>query len=92
MHAYNSSSLLGERPTKVQVWLYPVNEVMGNAPDTLTQPSNRIPLEKTNRSPRVYSCLGRWLSRARIEASMGNPLNAVFAASTRIAAVAVWNR
>ncbi len=53
--------------------------------------SNRIPLLYTSRSPRLCSCLGRYLLCAKIEASIGNPLNAVFAARIKMAAVASWN-
>ena len=49
--------------------------------------SSRIPLLKASRSPRLRSWRGMFPSRDRIEASTGNPLNAVFAASTRISAV-----
>ena len=46
-----------------------------------------MPLENASRSPRVCSWRGRYPSRARIEPSTGNPLNAVLAASTRISPV-----
>ncbi len=49
--------------------------------------STTMPLEKTSRSPRVCSCRGAYRSCARIEPSTGNPLNAVFAASTSTSAV-----
>ncbi len=46
-----------------------------------------MPLENASRSPRVCSWRGRKPSRARIEPSTGKPLNAVFAARTRISPV-----
>ena len=46
-----------------------------------------MPLENTSRSPRRANCRGRKPSWPRIEARIGNPLKAVLAASTRIAAV-----
>ena len=46
-----------------------------------------MPLENTSRSPRRANWRGRKPSWPRIEARIGKPLNAVFAASTRIAAV-----
>ena len=46
-----------------------------------------MPLENTSRSPRRANCRGRNPSWPRIEARIGKPLKAVFAASTRIAAV-----
>ncbi len=52
--------------------------------------SRTMPLLNASRSPRLCSWRGRNRSWARIEASVGKPLKAVFAASTRIAAVAAW--
>ena len=46
-----------------------------------------IPLLKTSRSPRLCIWRGMYRSWARIDASTGNPLNAVLAARTRIRAV-----
>lgn len=43
-----------------------------------------MPLEKASRSPLVCNWRGRYRSCARIEPSTGNPLNAVFAASSRM--------
>ena len=43
-----------------------------------------MPFENARRSPRLCSCRGRKPSRARIEPSTGKPLNAVFAARTRM--------
>ena len=52
--------------------------------------SSRIPLLKASRSPRLCSCRGRKRSCARIEARVGKPLKAVFAARIKIPAVAAW--
>ncbi len=46
-----------------------------------------MPFENARRSPRVCSWRGRKPSLARIEPSTGKPLNAVFAASTRMSPV-----
>ena len=51
-----------------------------------------MPLLNASRSPRVCSWRGRYRSWARIEPSTGKPLNAVFAASTRISAVIAMTR
>ena len=47
-----------------------------------------MPLLNASRSPRVCSWRGRKPSRARIEASTGKPLKAVFAARIRMIPVA----
>ena len=49
-----------------------------------------MPLENTSRSPRRANWRGRKPSSAKMEARMGKPLKAVFAARTRIAAVKPW--
>ena len=51
-----------------------------------------MPLQNASRSPRVCSWRGRKPSRARIEPSTGKPLNAVFAARTRISPVTTETR
>ena len=52
--------------------------------------STMMPLENTSRSPRLASWVGMKRSWARIEPMLGNALNAVLAASTRISAVVAW--
>ena len=47
-----------------------------------------MPLVKTSRSPRWANCVGRKRSRAIRLASRGKSANEVFAATSRIAAVA----
>ena len=49
-----------------------------------------MPLLNESRSPRFCSWVGISRCWARIEASMGKPLNAVFAARTRTSAVVAW--
>ena len=51
-----------------------------------------MPLLYTSRSPRRENWRGRKPSWPRMEARIGKPLNAVLAASTRIAAVNAWTR
>ena len=51
---------------------------------------SRMPLLKASRSPLLCSCRGRNRSWARIDAKVGKPLNAVFAARIRMPAVAAW--
>ena len=51
-----------------------------------------MPLLYASRSPREPSARGAQPSLARIEPSTGNPLNAVFAASTRITPVTMTTK
>ena len=51
-----------------------------------------MPFENTNRSPRFANCRGKNRSRASKLDSRGKSAKAVFAARTRIAAVAAWTR
>ena len=51
-----------------------------------------MPLLYASRSPREPSARGAQPSLARIEPSTGNPLNAVFAASTRMMPVTVTTK
>ena len=51
-----------------------------------------MPLLKTSRSPRRPNWRGRYPSLPRIEARIGKPLKAVFAASTKMAAVNACTR
>ncbi len=69
-------------------WMSRVGDAWKTTMSRMANPLNsKIPLLNASRSPRVCSWRGRYPSRDRIEASTGNPLNAVLAASTRISAV-----
>ena len=52
-----------------------------------TAASARMPLENTSRSPRFFSCAGRYPSWDRIDDTRGKSANAVFAARIKIANV-----
>gem|GEM_PF-4855302 len=54
--------------------------------------STMIPKEKASRSPRCANCRGMNRSTARIDARRGKPEKLVFAARTRMIAVAAWTR
>ena len=73
-------------------WISRVGDAWKTTMSRMAKPdSSKIPLLNASRSPRVCNWRGRYPSRDRIEASTGKPLNAVFAASTRISAVTNWS-
>src|SRR5450756_2305813 len=57
---------------------------------TETKARPMMPFEKTRRSPRFWNCRGTKPSRARMDESRGKSAKLVWAATTKMAIVAIW--
>ena len=84
-------SVKDTKTPRMYSWIRRVTEPSNATISAIATPDRmRMPLLNASRSPRRVSCLGRKRSSARIEARIGKPLNAVFAAIARMSVVEIW--